>query len=183
MFTHDVTVPGASPRRAEPVDEPPHVVDGDLVDAARAEPVEDVVAEPLPVEVDRPLRVAAALVADPDARLKMLEPLGGQLVERRRCERCRRSPRSRSTRSASSSRIASRLRRRLEGDAAGPRAALSESANLLLALPLPTSSLVIPSKTLFLWRIPNHLAGNDHLPSPPVRLAYAHQQSGSQHHS
>jgi len=38
--------------------------------------------EPLPVHVDGALRVAAACVGDPDARLQMLEPLVAELGER-----------------------------------------------------------------------------------------------------
>jgi hypothetical protein len=45
-----------------------------------------VVADPLPVEVDSSLRVAATTIADADSSLEMFEPLGGEFIERR-CER------------------------------------------------------------------------------------------------
>jgi hypothetical protein len=45
--------------------------------------------EPLPVHVDGALRVAAACVGDPDARLQMLEPLVAELGERGASDACR----------------------------------------------------------------------------------------------
>src|SRR5262245_12559222 len=62
------------PSRGEPVAHAAEVVGGELVDAARTESIEDVIAESLPVEVDGPLRVTPSFVADADARSKMFEP-------------------------------------------------------------------------------------------------------------
>ena len=83
MFTQDVTVPGRA-ATDEPIDQTPDVVGGELVDPATTEPVEHMVAKPLPIQVDCALRVAAPTVTDADTRLEMLEPLDGEIVERRR---------------------------------------------------------------------------------------------------